>query len=146
MSNLKSIFQTFCYILSGSVLCTAIFVSIFYPDAELDVSLLWQVVIMSFISALGTLIYISKKELGKKQMKVRKTLHFVFTLVVVLGIAIGCDWIDASKIPQLLVMLLMISGLYFAVCRAMLLWSEKEAESINRRLRKIYPEDEKEEQ
>lgn len=146
MSILKTIFQTFCYVLSGSILCTATFITIFYPDAELNVSLLWQVFLMSFISALGALIYISKKELGKKQMKIRQTFHFIYTLGVVFGIAITCDWIDASKIPELLVMLLMVSGVYFAVCRAMFLWSEKEAESINRRLRKIYPEDEREEQ
>lgn len=145
MNRLKLIARTFIYVLAGSIISTATFITIFLPDIEFDVSLLWQVIIMSLISAIGSMIFESKKEIGKKQMKLRKTVHFIYTISIVFGIAVICRWVDVSRILQLIVMLLMISGVYFSVCFVMFKRSEKEAECMNQRLRKIYPEEEKEE-
>lgn len=145
MNTIKLIFRTFIYVLAGSVISTATFITIFFPNVVLNVSLLWQVIFMAFLSALGSTIFVSKKEIGKKQMILRKTLHFFYTIFVVFGIAIVCRWVDVSRIPQLIVMLLLIAGVYFSICFVMFRQSEKEAEFINRRLRKIYPKEEKEE-
>ncbi len=144
MNRLKLIGRTFIYILAGSTISTAIFITIFLPEVELDVSLLWQVILMSIISATGSLIFESKKEIGKKQMKLRQTVHFIYTIFIVFGIAILCGWVDVSKIVQIIALLLMISSVYTSVCIVMFKRSEKEAEDMNQRLRTIYPEEEKE--
>ncbi len=145
MNRLKLILRTFIYVLAGSEIGTAIYITILKPDARINLALLWQVIIMSLISSLGSLIFASKKELGKKQMKIRQTIHAIYTIIVVLGIAILCGWVSVSSIVELIVMILMITGIYSSVCFMMFRQSEKEAEYINRRLRKIYPEEEKEE-
>jgi hypothetical protein len=50
-----------------------------------------------------------------------------------------------QSIIQPIVLLILIGTVYFGVCYVMFRQSEKEADSINRRLRKIYPEEEREE-
>ena len=144
MNRLKLIRRTFIYILAGSIISTAIFITIFLPEVEFDVSLLWQVILMSILSATGSLIFESKKELGKKQMKLRQTVHFIYTTFIVFGIAILCGWVDVRNIVQIIALLLMFSSVYTSVCLVMFKRSEKEAKYMNQRLRTIYPEEEKE--
>ncbi len=142
----KLIFQTMIYVLGGSVISAAIFITVFYPGVQLTVALLWQLIFMSFISSIGTLAFVSKKEIGKKQMKLRQRVHFVYINFIVLLTAILCGWVDVSRILELVFMILLVILVYFVVTFIMFKKSEKEAESMNKRLRKIYPEEEKEEQ
>jgi fatty acid desaturase len=145
MSTLKWVFLTFVYVLAGSILSTAIFITIFFPDDQFTIALLWQVIAMSAVTAPGTLLFKSKKEVGKKSMKLRQVIHFIYIYFVVMGTAILCDWMNIQSIIQPIVLLILIGTVYFGVCYVMFRQSEKEADCINRRLRKIYPEEEKEE-
>ncbi len=145
MNTLKWIFLTFVYVLAGSIISTALFTTIFFPEDQFSTALLWQVIAMSAISAIGSILFVSKKELDKNKMKLRQIIHFFYICFVVMGTAIVCDWMNIQSVIQPIVLLLMIGTVYFGVCFVMFKQSEKEADYINRRLRKIYPEEEKEE-
>jgi hypothetical protein len=145
MSTLKWVFLTFVYVLAGSILSTAIFITIFFPNDRFTIALIWQVIAMAALTAPGTLLFTSKKEIGKKSMKLRQVIHFIYIYIVVMGTAILCDWMSIQSIIQPIVLLILIGTVYFGVCYVMFRQSEKEADSINRRLRKIYPEEEREE-
>lgn len=144
MNALKLVFKTFIYVLAGTLISTAVFITIFDRNAELSVILLWQVICVSMVSSIGSLIFLSKKEISKKQMKIRQTIHFIFINIIVLGNAILCKWVDIDRILQMIAMLILVAIVYFCVCRVLFRQAEKEADYINQRLRRIYPEEEKE--
>ena len=142
MYNLKNILMTFFFVLSGSILSAAVFITIFFPTASLSVLMLWEVIASSVLTSLGNLFYISKKEISKKQMKLRKILHYIYINFIVVGIALLCGWVEDSKILQIIVLLILISAVYFTVSVLMFKQEEKTAEYINKQLRDRYPGEE----
>ncbi len=146
MESIKKVIQTYFYVLSGSVISTAIFMSIFLPDLRFGVGVIWQVIIVSAITSMGTLIYRSQKELSKKQMKMRNIIHYTYINVVVLGCAILWQWVDLNRPSQIITLVLLIAGVYISVTAAMFSNERRIAESINQRLRSRYPEEEKKEE
>lgn len=145
MKAMKKVIQTFYYVLSGSIISTAVFITIFLPGLKFSIGVVWQVIAMSAITSCGTLLFSSKEEIGKKQMRVRMVIHYIYINVVVLGTAILCGWIDVTRIMQIVAMVLLTAGVYFGVNTAMYNNERRTAENINKRLRKIYSEEEKDE-
>ncbi len=146
MESIKKIIQTFFYVLSGSIISTAIFMTIFLRDLYFNVEIIWQVIIMAAITSLGTLIHHSKREISKKSMRLRIIVHFTYINIVVLGCAVLWEWVNIHRISQIITMVLLVAGVYFSVTTAMFSNEKRIAESINQRLRSRYPEEEKKEE
>ena len=90
MNVVNKVIKTFFYVLSGSIICTAVFMTIFLPGVKFTVAVIWQIIAMSAISSCGTLLFYSRKEIGKKQMRARMIIHYSYINVVVLGSAVLC--------------------------------------------------------
>ncbi len=146
MESVKKIIQTYFYVLSGSIISTAIFMTIFLPELYFNVKIIWQVIVVAAITSLGTLIYRSKREISKKQMKIRHIIHYTYINVVVLGCALMLQWVNIKQISQILTLVLLVAGVYFSVTTAMFSNEKRIAESINQRLRSRYPEEDKKEE
>ncbi len=142
MENVKKIIQTFFYVLSGSIISTAVFMTIFLRDLYFNVEIIWQVIIMAAITSLGTLIYHSKKEISKKQMRLRHIVHYTYINAVVLGCAVLWQWINIHRISQIITIIVLVGGVYFSVTTVMFNNEKRIAERINQRLRTKYPEEE----
>ncbi len=143
MESVRRIIQTFFYVLSGSIISTAIFMTIFLRDLYFNVEVIWQVIVMAAITSLGTLIYRSKREMSKKQMRLRVILHYTYINVVVLGFAIMWQWVNINRLSQIIILVLLVAGVYFSVTTAMFSNEKRIAESINQRLRSKYPMEDK---
>ena len=143
MESVKKVIQTYFYVLSGSIISTAIFMTIFLPDLYFNVEVIWQVIVVAAITSLGTLIYRTKREISKNQMRIRHIIHFTYINVVVLGCAIIWKWININCLSQFITMVLLVAGVYFSVTAAMFSNEKRIAESINQRLRSRYPEEDK---
>ncbi len=141
MNVLKTLVKTYIYVLAGSILSTAIFISVFVPETVFTVLLLWEVIVMSAATTLGTLIFYSKKEISKRQMKIRTVIHYIYINLIVFSTALLCGWVDLKHTVQLLFLLLLIAAVYYSVSSAMFKKEEKAAECMNERLREIYPEE-----
>ncbi|MGF7141602.1 fatty acid desaturase [Anaerotaenia torta] len=141
MKTLKSIIHTFFYVLSGSVLCTAVFMTIFLPKLYFTVEIIWQVIISSAIAASGGLIFYSRKELSKKQMKLRLIINYMYINAVVLGCAFLWEWVNYRRISQVITMILLIAGVYISITAATFNREKKVAEDMNQKLRRVYPEE-----
>ena len=146
MESAKKVIQTFFYVLSGSIMSTAFFMTIFLKDLYFNVEVIWQVIVMAAITSLGTLIYHSKGEISKKRMRLRHIVHYTYINVVVLGCAVIWKWVNIYRITQIITMVLLVAGVYFSVTTAMFRHEKKLAENINQRLRSRYPEEEKKEE
>lgn len=145
MERIKKIIQTFFYVLSGSIISTAVFMTIFLRDLYFSVDVIWQVIIMAAVTSLGPLIYSSRREISKKQMRLRHIIHYTYINVVVLGCAIMWQWVNIHRISQIITMVLLVGGVYFSVTTVMFSSEKRIAERINQRLRTKYPEEEKQE-
>ncbi len=142
MPTAKRMLNTFAYILAGYTLNCAIFITIFVPELEFHISLLWQAIALSAVCTLGNFIYYCKSILNKKQMRVRIIFHFLYINAVVVGGAILFDWITPGLNLQLLVLLLLIVALYAIITVVSFRQEKKIAEDLNRQLRKQFPEQE----
>lgn len=145
MESVKKVIQTYFYVLSGSIISTAIFMTIFLRDLYFNVEVIWQVIVVSAITSLGTLIFHSKHEISKKQMRLRLIIHYTYINVVVLGGAVMWQWVNINRLSQIITMVLLIAGVYFSVTTAMFSNEKRIAESINQRLRSRYSEADKKE-
>ncbi len=143
MESVKKVIQTYFYVLSGSIISTAIFMTIFLPDLYFNVEVIWQVIVVAAITSLGTLIYRTKREISKNQMRIRHIIHFTYINIVVLGCAIILKWININRLSQFITLVLLVAGVYFSVTAAMFSNEKRIAESINQRLRSRYPEEDK---
>jgi predicted neutral ceramidase superfamily lipid hydrolase len=143
MDNMKKVIQTYFYVLSGSIISAAIFMTIFLQDAYFNVEVIWQVIIMAAATSMGILIFQSKREISKKQMILRQIIHYAYINVVVLSCAMLWRWVDIHQITQIIALILLVAGVYFSVTTAMFSNEKRIAESINQRLRSKYPEEDK---
>jgi membrane-associated HD superfamily phosphohydrolase len=100
---------------------------------------------MSAITSCGILFFYSKREISKKQMKVRLVLHYTYINVIVLGVAILCHWIDPTNLVQVVSMIFLVAAVYISVNLAMFNHEKRTADHINQRLRSKYPDEKKEE-
>ncbi len=141
MNVLKATARTFVYVLTGSILSTATFLQVFAPEVTFTVMLLWQVIAMSVAGALGTLIFYTSKEIGKKQMMLRTFLHYAYINIIVFSTAFLCGWVDLEHKASVFVLFLLIAAVYCGVSMAMMKKEKKTAEDMNERLREIYPEE-----
>ena len=74
-------------------------------------------------------------------MKIRTVIHYIYINLIVFSTALLCGWVDLKHTVQLLFLLLLIAAVYYSVSSAMFKKEEKAAESMNERLREIYPEE-----
>lgn len=145
MKTLKKIIQIFFYVLAGSIICTAIFMTIFLPKLYFTVEVIWQVILVSAIASCGSLIFYSRHEISKKQMMLRFIIHYIYINTVVLGGAFLLEWVNARSMPQVITMVLLIAVVYFSITTSTFNDEKKMADNINQKLRKVYPEEEGEE-
>ncbi len=142
MEIMKKIFQmihTFSYIMTGTSICTASFITLFYPDLKITVILLWQMLAISAICAMGNVFYYHKDTLSKKQMVYRIVGHYIYINFIVIGGGLVLGWIDLSLIQELLYMIVLVAIVYTVIMMVNFRQEYKMAEAINRELRRRYP-------
>lgn len=142
---LKKMVLTFFLTVVGIILSTTIFLTIFYPEVHLYLELIWQIIAMSFICTLGNFIFSSKYELSKHQMLIRKSVHFLYINVIVIGGAFLFSWVTPGILTQFFALLVMLELVYAIVMIINILIGKREAEAMNLRLSQLNSEEEKKE-
>lgn len=137
MDLIKKTLQIFVYVTAGITINAAIFISLFTPDANLSKAILWQIIIMAATCACGNIIFISRKEISKRNMKIRHGFHYLYINIVVFSEAILFQWIRTKEIPEDLFMFFLILIVYVSVMTVMFFQEEKIAKTLNDRLKKI---------
>jgi hypothetical protein len=138
MDFIKKLVITFIYILAGITLSATTFITLFVQEQEFTIILLWQMIAMAAVCALGNFIYYAKVELSKKQMRIRMVCHGLYIICVVLGGAFFWEWLQPGAITRLLVMVLLIATVYISVTLGTIYLEKKTADSLNERLNKYH--------
>lgn len=142
MQTIKNIIQTFCYVMAGATINTAIFITVFNRDLSLTVDILWQIIVLAAICSLGNLIYYYQRDLSKRQMKIRIVCHYIYINIVMIGGGFLCDWLSIDYLPEIAVMFVMVAAVYIIIMTVNFHQEEKIAENLNRQLRKRFPSSE----
>lgn len=134
MKRIAGIFNTFVYVVTMVVFASAVSITVFWEDSTLGVNLLWEILFVSFLCSLSTLIY-PEKPVSKKAIWLLRILHYVLVNVVVLGCGIWFEWFYADNLPMVLGMLLSIAVIFVVV--SLVVWKRvaHTAELMNERLK-----------
>ena len=135
---LKTMFRSFFIIVTGIIASMYVFCLIFYPDASFSLHDIGGILVMAFVSDLPYLIFYSGKELSKKQMYIRKSIHLPVLLSVVLYFACLWDWISINHTKEVLTFVLLFLFVYIMVFITCKYQDQKLADKLNRRLRERY--------
>ncbi len=111
---LKDTVNQFFIIATGSLMGSALFVSMF-SEVKVEGNLLWQLIVTSLFSAALNFIFYSPKEYNRRQFIKRSILHYIGIVGVLLGAAIGFKWIDAHRLSQILIMVVIVTLVYVFV-------------------------------
>lgn len=132
--KIKEILLTFCMVTTGSVLVSAVYIKVFWPDdPQVSVDILWQIPVIAFICSLGNFLY-SYREAGRRRMLCRKLLHYLYINAVVLGGGYCFAWIEGGNILMPAVMALGILVVFAVVSAVVWGWHKKETERLNSKL------------
>lgn len=117
--NLYDLVKRICYdffmITTGILFCHITFCIIFSPDSIFHVWELCQIPIAAAITSCLAIIFYSKKELTKKQWKIRSIVHLIALELVVLALAGPFKWVETDSFIQYFALFVMVLVVYAVV-------------------------------
>lgn len=142
MSFLKSMLQVFVNVTAGNTIGAAIYLTVFDRDYQFTYGFLWQFIGIAAVCALGDLIFYSRTELSKKQIKFRFVLHYIYTNIIVVGGAFICGWVEPGEIINIIFLFGLVSVIYVYITTIMFKNDKKTAEDLNKKLKSIHQNEE----
>lgn len=135
--RLQSMAAIFARITTGVTFVSAAYIALLWgSDTVLAVDILWQILAVSALCTLGSLLLPcdTEKEVSKKSMLVRNICYFVYVNLAVLGCGFCFEWFNPSNWKMLAAMELCIVAVFAAVMGASYFNDHKTAEQMNRKL------------
>jgi len=135
--------QVFVYVIAANTVGSAIYTGLFSRDATMSFALLWQIIALAAVCALGNLFFYAKNELSKQRIIIRYILHYFYINAVILVGGNFFDWVDLKFSFDIFILWLIILCNYSLIIFFMFHMDSKLAEDMNRRLRKYRKEEER---
>ncbi len=137
IKRLRGVLSLFTKITTLVVIVTAIYIMIFWGEGTvLGVKILWQIIFVSGICALGFLILpdSEQKEVSKASMLLRYIALFIYVNIVVMGSGIYFEWFYISNWKMILGMLACIVIVFVIISSVSYFVDNKLAEKMNEKL------------
>ncbi len=134
MKKLENLLFVFVRVTTCVFFGTAVYITIFWPNATFGVEVLWQILSVSFLTSLGVCFY-PKKEGSSKSISAYHILYYIYVNAVVLGCGIWFEWFYADNLPMVLGMLVFIALVFILVSIAIWNRAKKMAILMNERLK-----------
>lgn len=142
LSHLKNIFMQFVYIIAGNTIGVTLYIFMVSGTKTISTAILWQIILVAAICALGYLILIVPHEISKKFLIVRQIIHYLYINTIILGSARLFDWMNLNSLGILLSMILIIAIIYISMITIIFLQDSQTADRVNKKLRAFRSEDE----
>ena len=142
MSHLKDIFRVFIYVTAGNTIGAAIFLTLFNHDFLFSYEFLWEFISIAAVCALGNMIFWSRREISKKQIKIRLVIHYVYDGLIVLGGAFLYGWVEIEDSWHILFLFFLYTAVYICITLTMFKNDKKTAQDMNSQLSKYNREEE----
>lgn len=118
IKRIKATLYAFVCVTTCIVFASALFTTIFWQGSAIGTEMLWQILIISALCSLGTMIY-PDYEVTKGKEVFLTLIHYIIVNVVVMGGGLMFGWFDADNLLMVLLMLLLIAVIYFLVSAVM---------------------------
>ena len=138
MKKLKNFWYVYTSVVTCVSFSAASFISIFFSDAPLDANIIWQILFVSFLCSIWSMLY-PDRELSKKELVLAYTGHYLLVNLIVLGCGLWFGWFYADNLLQIIGMLIVIAFVFVVVCITTWKREAHEAMLMNERL-KAYQE------
>ena len=112
MTQLKVMFDVFTKVVTFVLIGSSTYCLIFFPEIALTIDFIWELLLCSFLTSLGTLLYTDS---SMKLTIIKCILHYIWVNIVVVGCGLIFDWFNANSLPQVLSLLLMIATIFLIV-------------------------------
>ncbi|MGB8451996.1 MAG: DUF3021 family protein [Anaerocolumna sp.] len=142
MSHIKGMLQVFVYVIAGNTVGVTIFITLFSRDSKFSYVFFLQIIAIAAACASGNFIFWSRKELSKKQMKIRSVVHYLYDSLAVIGGALICKWIEPGQTGYIIFLFGLYTTVYIFITTTMFKNDKKIAEDLNKKLRKYNVDEE----
>lgn len=133
LSKIKEMFHTFPNVVTGVLFACALFITLFNKNGVISSSLLWQILLTSFLCVLGDLFYPQRKMTGRERIA-RRLLHYLYINLVVFGCARVFNWYDKESLTMNVFMFWMILTVFLTVSYTIQRKNKKLSALLNERL------------
>jgi len=137
MNVFKERLMNFFWLFGGTVLGMYVY-RLILGDGLIEISVLTGLLVFCALCTLLNLLFYSKRELTRKQMRVRVGLHLATTLALVLGVAFFMRWVSFSEPLRIIVLSAVVTGIYFLMMLQTVSRSKKDADELNEKLKERY--------
>lgn len=135
---LKAMANSFFLIVTGTVCSMFAFCMILHPNAVFTLADIGRILLMGIAGDLPYLLFLSGRELNRKQMFVRTLLHVFVLLTVLLYLAVQWDWVNLQNTEEVVVFVLTVLLVYTAVFFVTKYRDRKLTDKLNERLKERY--------
>ncbi len=143
MERIKLLFDVFTKVTTCTLFGAMLYCLIFSPGVSFGVEMLWQILVVAFLTSAGTLMYTD--DIKKNSMKVRCVLHYLMVNVIVVVCGLWFGWFEADSLTEVIGMLILIAVIFLTV--SVVSWRKvmKEADLMNSKLAEYQGENNPEE-
>lgn len=132
MRRIRSIiFDVFTKVVTFTLIGCATYLMIFFPQVTLTLNFIWQLVLCSFLTCLGSLIY---AEDSTKVTIIKCIIHYIYVNIVVMACGLCFDWFNVGSLPQISAMLILIAIVFLAVSAITWRKAVQDANQLNDKL------------
>lgn len=139
MEHIKSILHYFSIITVAVMIVAASYITIFHGayNTNLEVKLLWQILLVSFFCAFSYLFFYKKsdKPAETREFILRFVLCYIYVNIVVMGLGFWFKWFDISSIPMVIGMFIAIIVAFMLITGGVFLVDKKTTDEINKKLK-----------
>ena len=132
MTRIKTVLDIFTKVTTGVVLGAASYCLLFFPGEPLHPHMLWQLLLIAFLTSAGTLLYTD--DIQKNNMKICCFIHYLLVNVITIGGGAWFGWFSLNNPAQVIGMVLIIALIFAVVSVVSWKKASKEAELMNQRL------------
>lgn len=133
MKKLKDLLFVFVCVTTCVLFVSAAYITIFWPQTTLGVEILWQILMVSFLSSLGIYIY-PEREVSKRTAVLLTAAHYIETNALVLGCGFWFEWFYADNLGMVVGMVVVIALVFLVVSVAVQFRARQLAALMNERL------------
>lgn len=135
---LKKMIGSFFMIITGIVVSMYVFCLIFNPHVTFNLNDIGRIILMAAVSDLPLIIFLSTRELDKKQMLMRYVIHFIVLSAILLHFAFLWDWVNRKDIKEITVFLISVLIVNVAIFLTNRYRDRKLSEKLNERIKQRY--------
>ena len=133
MKRLKDMLFIYMCVTTCVLFVTALYITVFWPQVQLGVEILWQILAVSFLCSVANCI-VPHREVSARMMLAIYILRYAATNAIVLGCGFWFGWFYADNLPMVLAMLLSIGAVFVIVSVAAWRQGKQQAALMNERL------------